>query len=256
MKHVWLALAATVVLSSCAPRTKLNVGNRIISSTEIHSAIRANRDSIHSLRCQGNISIESPVIAQSGSFKLMVVLPDTIAIEIQGPFGLRVGSGVITRRDFVFYNALENLVLTGSTSPHAMRQVLQVPLSFDDILTALTGGGFASTDEGSPDDARPDDGQFLLEYRDRMTARSYWIDPMTLLLRRQVVVDQSGKLMLERTFGNYQSVGSSLMPMNIRFLHPRERSLVVLTFSEVERDADISIAPVRIPSNAERVVVQ
>jgi hypothetical protein len=202
---------------------------------------------------EGRISIETPEIAQSGSFILTLQRPDSMLINLQGPFGIKVGSALVTRTGFLFYNSLENKLITGLSSMENLNRILHVQLSFDDLLNLFTGGTFLESDLHAPEEIYVENDQFVFVFTSDQTSRKYWIDPTTLLIQKVQFLDQSGKLALEQTFDDFEDINGFAMPYTIRLIQPKARQRLTFTYSEILVNTEKLHFTFIIPPNAERI---
>jgi outer membrane lipoprotein-sorting protein len=245
-------IVLTILAESCATN-KAAFRNKAISSVEVHEMVRANQFRLKNVKGEGTISVETPTTAQSGSFVLMLRKPDSLLVNLRGPFGIRIGSALLTRKDFWFYSSLQNRVFMGETSPKNLSRVLHVNLTFDDLMNLFTGGVFQQEDLRSPDQTGVEDDQFTLLYKNRPGIHKYFINPQTLLITRIQNLDEEGKLLFEQRFLNFQTIDSTQVPLNIRIIQPKERRMVSVVYSDLEinqRDLEFTFS---YPRNAERV---
>lgn len=202
---------------------------------------------------EGTISVETPSIAQSGSFVLSLRRPDSLLVILKGPFGIKVGSALFTRSSFLFYNSFENRLFSGETSPKNLSKVLHIDISFDDLINLFTGGIFLKEDMGIPEGTGVEDGQFTLVYRNNGETHKYYIDPLTLLITKIEYLDVQGKLELEQRYINFQTVDSALVPFNIRIIQPKERRMVSVVYSDLSFNTQNLEFTLLYPKNAQRV---
>ena len=99
----------------------------------------------------------------------------------------------MTRTDFLFYNSLENKLITGLSSIENLNRILHVQLSFDDLLNLFAGGTFLEIDLHAPDETHIEDDQFVFMLTSANSSRKYWIDPMTLFIQKVQFLDQKRK---------------------------------------------------------------
>lgn len=242
-----------VILAESCATNKSSFRNEAVSSLEVHETVRVNQIRMRSARGEGTISVETPTMAQSGSFVLILRKPDSLLINLRGPFGIKVGSALLTRKDFWFYNSLQNRVFTGETNPKNLFRVLHVNLSFDDLLNLFTGGVFQAGDLGTPNETGVEDDHYIYFYRDSSGTHKYFIDPQSLLITKIQNLDDSGKLLFEQRFLNFQTIDSTLVPLNIRIVQPRDRRMVSVVYSDLELNQDNLQFTFSYPQNAERV---
>jgi outer membrane lipoprotein-sorting protein len=250
-----LSLVSVVLLAfvGCNSSRVATVGNRHISYEEVQEAVQHQQQYIHSLHGEGKISVETPDMAQSGSFTLFLRKPDSVLVKLQGPFGIKVGFALITRDEFIFYNSFENKLIRGAASEKNISRILHVRLSFDDMLNLLGGGTFFEDDRRTPDDARIEEDQWTFIYKHNGVQRIYWIDPITSLIGKIQQLDTNGKLILEQRFSNFQSVDGTDVPFNIRITQPREQQMLSLVYSDVSLNTADWQFTFSIPSSAEQI---
>jgi outer membrane lipoprotein-sorting protein len=242
-----------LLLVGCRTTSTLNLDNRSITSAEVQEIARTHHAHVQSIQGEGRISIETPEIAQSGAFILTLRKPDSVLITLQGPFGIKVGSALVTRTGFSFYNSLENKLITGSASIENLNRILHVQLSFDDLLNIFAGGGFLDDDLRSPDETRTEDGQFVFIYTSHNSSRRYWIEPTSLYIQRIQFLDRSGKLTLEQSFNDFENVDGIEMPYAIRITQPKTQQMLTLKYSDIMVNVEQLQFTFTIPQNAERI---
>ena len=202
---------------------------------------------------EGTISVQTTSMAQSGSFTLTLRKPDSLLVNLSGPFGIKVGSALLTRNDFWFYSGLENRLYTGEMTPANLSRILRMNISFDDLLNLFTGGVFLQSDAGTPDEMGIEDNQYTFSYKNDTGSHKYFIDPQTLLIAKIEYLDTQGKLVFEQRFVNFQTIDSMQVPFNIRIVQPKERRMVSVVYSDLsinKRDLQFTFV---FPPDAERV---
>jgi outer membrane lipoprotein-sorting protein len=231
----------------------LGLGNRSISSLEVQEVVRAQHAYIQSMKGEGRIALETPEVAQSGSFVLTLKKPDSILIHLRGPFGIKVGSILVTRTEFQFYNSLANTLIIGSSNRENLNRILHIQMSFDDLLNLFAGGTFLTDDLHSPDETYIEDDQFVLMYASHNSTRRYWIDPTTLFIQKVQFLDRSGTLTLEQTFSDFEYVNGIAIPYTIRVVQPKTRKMLALAYSDIlVNDTQLQFT-FTIPPNVERI---
>ena len=235
----------------CRTTSTLNLSK--ISYLKVQEVMHNHHAHIHSILGEGRISVETSEFAQSGSFVLTLLKPDSILINLKGPFGIKVGTAMVTRTEFLFYNSLENKLVTGSSNMENLNRILHIQLSFDDLLNLFAGGTFLETDLHEPDKTLIEDDQFVFVFTSSKASRKYWIDPTTLNIQKVQFLDQSGKLMLEQTFSDFEDVTGFAMPYTIRVIQPKAQQRFTLSYSEILLNTEKLQFTFTIPPNAERI---
>lgn len=245
-----------MVLWGCSSSSSLRTSARTVTPELVQQSVRTNQERVRSLKGSGNITLETPEIAQSGSFELMLRKPDSVFVKLEGPFGIEVGAALLTRKEFFFYNSLQNRLISGTMNASNLRRILRVNLSFDELLNMITGGTFFPEDQGAPDTVTIEDNQSVLTYRHESGSRRYWIDPESLLIARIQHVDRQGKLRFEQRFANFRSIEGTSLPYRVRITQLAERRTVALSYSSIAINTDALRFTLEVPENAERVRVR
>jgi len=246
-------LSVLILIGGCASVSTVNLTGRSISPATVQQIVKVNRDHVLSLKGSGSISVETPDMAQSGSFELLLHKPDSMLVKVEGPFGISVGSVLLTRTDFCFYNSFQNQLVTGAVNASTMNRIFRVNLTFDELLSLFTGGSFLAGDGNSPDSISVEDNQFVLTYRHDDGSRRYWIDPVTMLITRIQLLDQRGTLSLEERFDKFRDLGDASLPRQIRIIQHVSRRIVAVAFSDLAINTQGAPLVLDVPTNAERV---
>ncbi len=142
--QLWLAFAAicAALVAGCssAPQS-MNTGAGAAPnlSQGILRAALAQTNAINSMRASGTIAVESPSFSNSGSIDVSLRAPDSIRIKITGPFGIPMGSLFAAHGHYEMYNAIENIVQTGTINPDSALPLPGVTLKFGDAYAFLKG---------------------------------------------------------------------------------------------------------------------
>jgi hypothetical protein len=192
-------------------------------------------------------------MAQSGSFELQLHKPDSVLVNVEGPFGINVGSVLLTRNSFLFYNSLQNQVVSGPVTAGNLRRIFKLELSFDELMTLFTGGNFIHEDNGEPESIGEEENQAVLVYRSGEGRRRYFVDPSTSLITRIQQLDTSGKLFLEARFERFRSTGEVSLPRHIRLIQHNARRAVSVSFSTLDVNPGRTPLVLDVPANAERI---
>jgi outer membrane lipoprotein-sorting protein len=245
--------ALLAAASGCAGGSASRTAVRGATWQEIHAAVDQQRGTIRQIVGDGRLSLETPDIAQSGSFELMLRKPDSLLLRIEGPFGIRVGSVLLTRDSMKFYSSLENRLYLGSARPANLRRIFRVEASVDDLMSLLGGGGFLAEDSGAPDSVTADEDGVVLWYSSNGLTRRYLADNASRLLRRIQVLDEHGRLVLEHAFMEFRQADGLTVPYLLRTIRPRERQMFSLRYSNLALNARPEPFSFAVPSSAEVV---
>ena len=251
--HGALVSLVAVLLAGCASVPKPDLAGKTVNPETVQRIVRGNYEKVHSMTGSGTISVETPETAQSGSFELFLRKPDSVLVNIEGPFGISVGSILITREEFVFYNSLQNQLITGPVTSANLSRIFRVKLTFDELMTLFTGGSFLASDDALPDTVTVEESQYVLLYRNTDGSRRYWLDPLSLLITRIQHLDPKGKLTLEERYEKFRTYGDASLPRFIRVTQHTSQRMIGVTFSSLAINTGGSPLVVDIPKNAERI---
>ena len=250
--QAWLSLIV-LLLAGCASVPKPDLAGKTVNPETVRQIVRMNYEKVHSMTGSGTISVETPDMAQSGSFELFLRKPDSVLVKIEGPFGISVGSALITRGEFVFYNSLQNQAITGPVTSANLNRIFRVKLTFDELLALFTGGIFLASDDTLPETVTVEEYQYVLTYRNTGGTRRYWLDPESLLITRIQHIDEQGKLFFEERYEKFRTYGDALLPRFIRVTQHTSQRMIGVTFSSLDINTGGSPLVVEIPKNAERI---
>jgi hypothetical protein len=223
------------------------------SFDEVSRTVLVNNSGIRTLKGEGRLSIETPEIAQTVSFVLVLRKPDSLLISLRGPFGIKVGAALLTKENFLFYNSLQNTLTTGETNAENIQRIFHVDMDFDNIMNLFSGGIFSASDLRNPDEQRIENDLLLYVYTTGSGKRYYWIDPFTLLIRKIQEIDRDGTVAFEQNFRDFEQTGSAVIPRNIQIIQPIQRHRISLSYSDIELNSTAARCTLTVPENAERI---
>ncbi len=239
----------------CVP-TK-HIDRSSLSAETILTSLKDQQYQISTFYGEGKVTIETPSYAHSASFVLYVQKPDTIYIRIHGPFGIRIGSALITRNDFVFYNALNNKLLTGMTTPENLEKILNIAFTFDDLMSLVCGGSLVARDEQRlPDELSTTPEYLTLRYYHSQGNHLYYIDPVTTTISKIQIFNTEGIELFEQRFLNYQRIESKRFPKNIHFYNVQLQQRIALSYTSIALTKPENEMILNIPQNAEIIRLQ
>ena len=242
-----------MAFTGCATHNSIRTGFRSASFEEVFQSVNANHERIHTLKGEGKISIETPEFAQTASFTLLMRKPDSLLISLAGPFGIKVGAALLTKKNFSFYNSLQNTLTTGTTNEENIQRIFHINLNFEDILNLFSGGVFSSADLHNPDEQRIENDLLLYIYSSGDEKRYYWIDPSTLQIRKIQQFDLGGAVAFEQNFRDFEETGNSAIPRSIQIIQPVQRHRISLSYSDVELNNTAMECTLTVPENAKRI---
>lgn len=250
-----VAVVTAFFLAGCGA-AGVRTADRSVTPGMVQTRVEENHRRILSLSGDGTLAIETPEMAQSGSFELTLRKPDSLLVKIEGPFGIDVGSAMVTREAFFLYNSLQNQLLVGETNPANLSRILHLQIDFDDVLDLFSGGIFLPEDRTSPSSFSIEDEQYILTFNSPTGTRRYWIEPESMQIVKIQHLDASGRLSLEQLFSRFRTVNGVTVPQYVRLTMMAERRRVSISYSDITVNPGDLRFMFQVPATASRKLLQ
>ena len=123
-------------ITSCAtikkeiPTVKdATVSNNALTTAQTKFSDYAN------IRIRASIRIKFPDMSNSANAVIEMAKKDSILISITGPFGISAGKLYANPNEFIMNNNLQNMTFTGIPTEKNIMQIVNIPLSFNDLMS-------------------------------------------------------------------------------------------------------------------------
>ncbi|MCC7158820.1 MAG: DUF4292 domain-containing protein [Ignavibacteria bacterium] len=248
-----LLLLPLLLISACTGSGSNEELDRI-PVKDIKERINRNSGLIETLEASGNIAFDSPEQSGTGWIEIRIKKPDTVYVKIEGPFGISIANALITRSDFIYYNAQENKAITGPSTDINIGAILRIKISFDELISGFTGG---FNFENIPDDsshAASENNFYVLQSDKTGGKQKFYIEPGRFTIQRYNYVDEKNTSIVEVNYSNYQeeSVAGNYVnfPVTIKIKNPTKKQSVYVDYVNKEiNKRDLSFK-VKIPKSA------
>lgn len=207
---------------------------------DVMSRVSQRNNAITTLRGEGSITIESPEGAQSGSFTLDIHKPDSLRLQLRGPFGIRIGTLAIAPGSFVYYDSRENVAVTGRPDRGLIASTLRIAMDVDEIIRALTGEFAVSTTADSLIRFYPREDEFVLAYREEKLLKEVHIDGESFCVSSYREVSADGSSPFAAFASRFTDEEPLTMPTILRMVFPIERRSVSIAYDDVELNGESS----------------
>ncbi len=224
--------AGLIVLAGCAATKKATV-DRTLLPGEIFSHVRDRNARVQTLQGSGLLTVESPEGSHNGSFDVRVKKPDSVRIELRGPFGVQAGTLLLSRDTFLYYNRLENVAFTGKPNGRTLRSMFRLTMRFDEVLNALTGEFPIAGEADSLIAAAADDRGYHLRYHAGGETREYDIDGESFVVTGYRVFDRDGREVLTAESSRIRMSDSIPLPKLLRVVFPEEKRSVTIAYDDI-----------------------
>jgi outer membrane lipoprotein-sorting protein len=240
---------ALCLLAGCATTTPAR-RDFTLATDSVIELVRLRGDAVRTLRGEGVVTIESPEQSGSSSFNLNLKKPDSILVNLSGPFGIRFGTLQFSRDRFTFYNYQDNYAFIGKSDGTTLHSMFNLRMTFDEVMRAFTGE-FLAPGTGRPDSVWTDAESYVLTYRSAGGGRKeYRVDAADYFVRSYRVIDSSGRPTLTAMASEPEETDGTVLPRLLRVVFPEERRSISVAYSDVEinREASCSFT---IPKSAD-----
>ncbi|HEY7750701.1 MAG TPA: DUF4292 domain-containing protein [Ignavibacteriaceae bacterium] len=220
---------------SCVPSKPLDEVE-ILPSERLINRLEANRRKIKNFEGVGVISIESDIINNSASFRVIMQKPDSIYFNIMGPFGIEMAQAVVTDKEFIFYDAMQNTAYTGYITDEVIRNIFKVNLSFNDLLDAFVGSvNLTQNLYKQPNEYNVDFDKYVLTYIDypKKITTTYRVDVRELAITNFTVKSSDGRIDLEGKYSDFELIEDVAIPFTIEVSNNADNNKIKISYKDV-----------------------
>ncbi len=226
MKTVSLIITAMLFLiASCA------------TTIEEKQNIRAerlayNEADIRNLTIKGKISTNFDGSSFSTKIKAKVAWMDSLHLTVIGPFGIPLGNVFAKNDRFVFYNTMQNEVITGNPETMDLGSLINISLKFEDLIHFLRNETLEPTANYEVDDNHKSANEVLY----RNNKNKDYVEYVLFSLKNNTIrqyqrkLRDGGTLVLNILFRNHDS---NNLAKEIIFNSPENKSSMTMEIDEI-----------------------
>jgi len=216
------------------PILELNTAEQVLKY------ISERKSKIKTMSCEGRITLETSEESNSGSFKMTLKVPDSIKIDLHGPFGIRAGSLSLTRENYVFYNPSENSVRVDRNNSNSVNPFLPIEISFDDVINAIIGSPLLLQEKDSIRNFFIDGSDYVLIIPQNEGYKEYKIDRETLILNTFKLADSAKGTITYVATDQYDDEKEVSMPMFVRVVLPTKNWSLTIAMTDYEINTPVN----------------
>ncbi len=237
----------------CAPSVT-NLEEESLPYDRLVKKLEGNRRKIKSFVGTGVLNVESAELTAKGNFEVNIKKPDSISISIYGPWGIDLAHAMVTKRDFVFYDVMNNVVYKGDISKPVLREIFKVDLTFDELIDAFAGA-VNLTDKLRLDpteyDNKGDD--YIMTYADstKKVKSVYQISQKKLEIKKYGFYKFPNNLALQSTFSDFKIIDEVPIPYKIVVENKLNKQKINIEYRNITVNTEIEDMNLNIPSDAE-----
>jgi outer membrane lipoprotein-sorting protein len=240
------------IFNGCVP-SQPNEEMELLPSERLINKLEVNRRRIKSFEGYGTIAVKSPKINNSANFRVIIHKPDSIYLSIMGAFGIELAQVLVTKENFVFYDALENTAYEGIPSNDLLKDIFHIDLPFNDIIDAFVGSvNLTKNLYKIPDDYKVDYDQYVLTYVDSFmnTRTQYWVDIRELGITKYMLWNSKGKLALEGNYSRFNLMQGVPVPYKIQVERTQENQYISINYKNMEANKSDIYIDFEVPRDA------
>lgn len=205
---------------------KLEV-SRIVKEVNTRSA------EIDNIISSGEIKIKTPKIDETGDIEIHVKKKNDLWFKIEGPLGIDAAVAHFNRDRFTFFDDLNDIVTTGSTTILNIGTLTKIRCTFDDMLNSFSGTVRIS--KGKKDElAMTEEGnQYVLSLKRGTITRKYWVDKDNYFVYKYAYYSKTGQTLISFEFSNFSYSGTSTYARKVEIRRPKQNEYFRLTMESV-----------------------
>ncbi len=219
-----------------------------IKPERLMKKMEANRRKIRTFDGKGEMHVVTPELDNTAFFQAILKRPDSLNINVYGPFGIELANVLLTETEFKFYESLNNTLYKGGVDDVALSNIFKMDLGFDDIRDAFAGAvNMTKRLYTEPMEFKFDKGYFSVTYLDSVSGNqsSYKIKADGLVVENYSVKTKKGELLLDGNYSNFKKVEGVLIPQQIDVKSPKLKQSLKIVYESitVNKDLIIEFAP-------------
>ncbi len=241
-----------IFISGCVP-SKPTEEVEILPAERLVNKLEVNRRRIKTFEGTGTLFVKSPQLDNKATFQITLVKPDSLYLSIMGPFGIQLAQVLVTKENFIFYDALKNTAYEGQVSEDVLENIFKINLPFSDIIDAFVGSvNLTSRLYKLPTKYAVDYDKYLLTYVDSTTGMTtdYRIDIRNLGITNFQVINPSGDVVLDGKYSNFEYLESIAVPYKIEVHDKKEDQEVTIDYKKIRGNQPDIYIDFKVPDDA------
>lgn len=249
-------LVASILLlfitEGCVP-SKPTEDIEILPADRLIKRLEVNRRKIRNFEGVGTITIKTKEFDNSASFRVILVKPDTIYLNVLGPFGIELAQVLVSQKEFTFYDAFNNVAYTGSLNDDILKEIFKINLSFNDLIDAFIGSvNLTDMLYEQPSNYNIDYDKYVLTYSDSLmgTSTEFKVDIKELGITEFKKSGINNIVLLEGKYSKFNIIENVAVPYRIEVRNRSMNQFVSIDYRNItanKRDININF---KLPTDA------
>ncbi|MHB9011460.1 MAG: DUF4292 domain-containing protein [Ignavibacteriaceae bacterium] len=238
--------------NGCAP-TKQVAKVEILSAERLVDKLEVNRRRIRTFEGTGTLVINSEGIENRASFKITLAKPDSIELSIMGPFGIELGEALVTKKNYVFYDALQNTAYEGEVNEDILKNIFRIDLPFSDLMNAFLGAvNLTNHLYKMPTKYSVDGDKYVLTYIDSVDQQTevYLVDIRQLGITNYDVTNLSGDLLFTGRYTDFDLLENVAVPYSVNIIDKQNDQTLSIKYKKITANRPYIHINFNIPADA------
>ncbi len=188
---------------------------------------------IDNIISSGEIKIKTAKVDETGSIEIHVKKKDDLWFKIEGPLGIDAATGHFNRDRFTFFDDLNDVVTTGSTTILNIGTLTRIRCTFDDMLNSFSGT--VRIPKGKKDElSMSEEGsQYVLSLKRGSITRRYWVDKENYFVYKYIYLSSKGQTLISFEFSNFSYYGTGTYAKKVEIRRPKQGEYFKITMETV-----------------------
>lgn len=235
-KQLILPLVIVILtLEGCVPSKPIE-DEELLSSERLINKLEANRRKIKNFEGVGVFEIDSDQYSNSASFQVIMQKPDSVYFSVLGPFGMELAQALVTKENYIFYDALQNTAYRGRVDDDVLQNIFKVNLSFSDLVDAFLGSvNLTSNLYKQPSNYSVEGEEYVLTYTDEQNELTsvYRVDILQLGITNYKLSSFDESVNLEGKYSKFELIENVAVPFDIEVNNKVENQKVKIRYKNI-----------------------
>lgn len=232
---IFLTAFIILFVDGCVP-SKPTEDVELLPSERLINKLEANRRKIKNFEAVGVFEIESDQYNNSANFQIIMQKPDSIYFSVLGPFGIELAQALVTKDDYLFYDALQNTAYRGKVNDDILKNIFKINLSFSELIDAFIGSvNLTHNLYKQPNNYTVAGEQYVLTYvdKDNELTSVYKVDIRQLGITNYTLTSDDKTIDLEGNYSKFELIENVAIPFSIEITNKAENQELKIRYKNI-----------------------
>lgn len=225
----------------------------LLPSERLINRLEVNRRKIRNIEGSGTMTVKTPQLDNSATFRVVLQKPDSLQLTVLGPFGIELADAVVTGDDFIFYDALQNTAYTGESNSRALQSIFRIDLDFNDIMDAFVGSvNLTENLYKAPDKYEIEYDKYILTYYDsaRQIIKKFKVDVRQLGITDFELSSFDGDISIEGKYSKFEIIENVAVPFRIEISNKNQNQKISIDYKKITANKNSININFKLPADA------